>query len=69
LEATAQDSLQIIGSGVKALLQAINELERHGIDAALPLPKIVAVGDQSAGKSSLIEAISEIKVPRVSIFF
>jgi GTPase SAR1 family protein len=50
------------------LLHAIRDLERHGIDAAasVPLPKIVVVGDQSAGKSSLIEAISEITVPRVS---
>ena len=30
------------------------------------MPKIVAVGDQSAGKSSLIEGISEIRVPRES---
>ena len=33
-------------------------------DLVIPLPKIVVVGDQSTGKSSLIEGISEIKVPR-----
>lgn len=33
-------------------------------DLVLPLPKIVVVGDQSTGKSSLIEGMSEIKVPR-----
>jgi hypothetical protein len=51
------DSLGLIGAGVKVLLQAINDLARHGIDTTIPLPKIVVVGNQSAGKSSLIEAI------------
>lgn len=58
------DGLDLLGSGVKVLLHAINDLARHGIDTTVPLPKIVVVGNQSAGKSSLIEAISEIKVPR-----
>ena len=51
------DGLDLIGSGVKVLLHAINDLARHGIDTTIPLPKIVVVGNQSAGKSSLIEAI------------
>jgi hypothetical protein len=53
----ANDSLGVIGAGVKVLLHAINDLARHGIDTTIPLPKIVVVGNQSAGKSSLIEAI------------
>jgi len=53
----ANDSLGLIGAGVKVLLHAINDLARHGIDTTIPLPKIVVVGNQSAGKSSLIEAI------------
>lgn len=57
--------LDIVGRGVKKLVSAINELDNLGIESLdLPLPKVVVVGDQSAGKSSLIEAISEIKVPR-----
>jgi len=62
--ASAKDSLNLLGAGVKVLLHAINDLARHGIDTTVPLPKIVVVGNQSAGKSSLIEAISDIKVPR-----
>ena len=50
---------------MKPLLEAINALRHQGVeDLISPLPKIVVVGDQSTGKSSLIEAISEIKVPR-----
>lgn len=55
----------MLGRGVKSLVQAIQTLRDLGVEnLGLPLPKIVVVGDQSTGKSSLIEGISEIKVPR-----
>ena len=57
--------LQKLGRGVKSLVQAVQKLRDLGVEIlGLPLPKIVVVGDQSTGKSSLIEGISEIKVPR-----
>ena len=37
-----------------------------GTEQFISLPKITVVGNQSAGKSSLIEAISQIKVPRAA---
>ena len=65
-----QDSdsgLELLGRGVKALVTAVQDLRRLGVeDLNLPLPKICVVGDQSTGKSSLIEGISGIKVPRNS---
>ncbi|CAG8597440.1 2253_t:CDS:2, partial [Racocetra fulgida] len=42
----------------------INELRRIGTDSTVSLPTIVFCGNQSAGKSSLIEAISGVKLPR-----
>jgi hypothetical protein len=45
----------------------IEKMELEGLEGeplAISLPKIVLVGNQSSGKSSLIEAISQIKVPR-----
>lgn len=57
--------LYLLGRGVKSLVKAIQTLRDLGVEnLGLPLPKIVVVGDQSTGKSSLIEGISEIKVPR-----
>ena len=62
---SAHGGLQVLGRGVRKLVQAIQELRHLGVeDLVLPLPKICVVGDQSAGKSSLIEGISGIKVPR-----
>lgn len=49
------------------LILIARRLHHLGLDNLdLPLPKIVVVGDQSTGKSSLIEGMSEIKVPRSS---
>jgi GTPase SAR1 family protein len=41
-------------------------LRNCGIEAVIPLPKIAIIGSQSSGKSSLIEGISKIKVPRAA---
>ncbi|KAL9094921.1 MAG: hypothetical protein Q9165_002871 [Trypethelium subeluteriae] len=56
--------MDALDSKSKQLVSIINELERLGIEKSqIPLPKIVVVGDQSAGKSSIVEAISGIKCP------
>ena len=56
-----------LGKNARKLVDTINQLAKDGVEASgLPLPKLVVVGDQSSGKSSLIEAISEVKVPRAS---
>lgn len=52
---------------MKSMVKRIQDLSHLGIeDSNIALPKICVVGDQSTGKSSLIEGISEIKVPRSS---
>ncbi|KAJ6487722.1 P-loop containing nucleoside triphosphate hydrolase protein [Mycena sanguinolenta] len=48
----------------KELLNLISQLRAVGAQGDLDLPKITVIGNQSAGKSSLVEAISGIKVPR-----
>ncbi|KAL4734863.1 P-loop containing nucleoside triphosphate hydrolase protein [Aspergillus similis] len=49
------------------LVKKIKNLRHLGIeDSHITLPKICVIGDQSTGKSSLIEGMSEIKVPRSS---
>lgn len=61
----ADDGVHIVGRRIKMLVQAINDLRKLGVDHLVyPLPEIVVVGDQSAGKSSLIGAIAGIQLPR-----
>ncbi|KAF3029101.1 hypothetical protein E8E15_010975 [Penicillium rubens] len=58
-------SLDNLTMDMKNLVKKIQDLSHLGIeDSKIMLPKICVVGDQSTGKSSLIEGISEIKVPR-----
>lgn len=45
-------------------LLKIDRLRERNIGAYLPLPQLVAVGDQSSGKSSLLESLTGIPFPR-----
>jgi hypothetical protein len=48
------------------LNKIIHDLDKAGCDEVVSLPRIAVLGNQSSGKSSLIEAICEIKVPRAT---
>ncbi|KAJ7149427.1 P-loop containing nucleoside triphosphate hydrolase protein [Mycena crocata] len=50
----------------KELLALMSQLRAVGAQEELNLPRIAVIGNQSAGKSSVVEAISGIKVPRDS---
>ncbi|KAL4244709.1 hypothetical protein ABKN59_010897 [Abortiporus biennis] len=45
-------------------IELVNQLRGHGAQDVLDLPRIAVIGNQSAGKSSLVEAISGVTVPR-----
>ncbi|GAA6008899.1 hypothetical protein JCM11491_003826 [Sporobolomyces phaffii] len=48
----------------KQLIGLINAMRACGVATELDLPRVAIIGNQSAGKSSLVEAISGIRVPR-----
>lgn len=48
----------------RKMLDLINRLHTTGVQTDLDLPMIAVIGSQSAGKSSLIESISGITLPR-----
>ncbi|KAL8905302.1 MAG: hypothetical protein Q9207_002735 [Kuettlingeria erythrocarpa] len=67
IDAESDAGLELLGKGLKAFTTLIQDLQQLGVEElVLPLPKICVLGDQSTGKSSLIEGISGIKVPRNS---
>ncbi|OBZ65814.1 Interferon-induced GTP-binding protein Mx [Grifola frondosa] len=48
------------------MLDLVNSLHSTGVHVDIDLPVIAVIGSQSAGKSSLIESISGITLPRAS---
>ena len=48
------------------LNEIVKALRDCGTEEVVELPKIAVIGNQSAGKSSLIEAISQIRLPRAA---
>lgn len=59
---TSLEALQ--SSDQRELMDLVDRLRRTGLSTFLQLPQIVVCGDQSSGKSSVLEAITEIPFPR-----
>ncbi|XP_051870969.1 interferon-induced GTP-binding protein Mx3-like isoform X1 [Pristis pectinata] len=51
---------------VRPCIDLIDSLRGFGVDKDLGLPAIAVIGDQSSGKSSVLEALSGVSLPRGS---
>lgn len=49
---------------IRPFIDVIDNLRRFGLQKDIDLPNVVVLDDQSSGKSSIIEAISGIQLPR-----
>uniref|UniRef100_A0A8C7IPM6 Dynamin N-terminal domain-containing protein n=1 Tax=Oncorhynchus kisutch TaxID=8019 RepID=A0A8C7IPM6_ONCKI len=61
---TFKDALCRNHCKVRSFIELIDYLRSIGIEKDLPLPSIAVVGDQSSGKSSVLEALSGVALPR-----
>lgn len=54
------------GLGHQALLDKIDKLRELNVGTMVPLPQLVVVGDQSSGKSSVLESLTGFSFPRAA---
>ncbi|KAK1468329.1 dynamin family protein [Colletotrichum melonis] len=57
-------SFRDIGAKVKIFNDTLGELQQLGVSHDVALPQLVLVGDQSAGKSSLMSGLAGLNLPR-----
>ncbi|KAI8625906.1 dynamin family protein [Xylariaceae sp. FL1651] len=53
-----------IGMKLRACNDTLGDLQRLGVSHVAALPELVLVGDQSAGKSSLMSGLARVNLPR-----
>ncbi|KNG50264.1 dynamin family protein [Stemphylium lycopersici] len=64
-DAVTTNSLQALQSAdQRKVMDIVDRLRRTGLSGVVELPQLIVCGDQSSGKSSVLEAITEIPFPR-----
>lgn len=58
--------MQSTSLGSKATLTKIDKLRELNVGSIIPLPQLVVVGDQSSGKSSVLESLTGFSFPRAA---
>jgi interferon-induced GTP-binding protein Mx len=61
---STMDLLASYGNETRPLLDVINDLRADAVGEEVDMPQIAVIGDQSSGKSSVLESLSGIPFPR-----
>lgn len=62
-ESSPDGAVMLQSEAHEELLNAIDSLRSQGISRFLDLPQLIVCGDQSSGKSSVLEALSGVRFP------
>jgi len=63
--AVTTSSLQALqSSDQRGMMDLVDKLRRQGLSSEVELPQLVVCGDQSSGRSSVLEGFTEIPFPR-----
>ncbi|KAG0260239.1 hypothetical protein DFQ27_003638 [Actinomortierella ambigua] len=57
-------SSMLEGSAYQSLMDKVNKVRSYGLSDIISIPQIAIVGDQSTGKSSVLEAVTKLSFPR-----
>ena len=60
------NTVHMMRERTRAVIDLVDYLRKIGLHKKIPIPQIAVMGDQSSGKSSVLEAISGIPFPRGS---
>lgn len=61
-----EDGITTLGSRYQHLVEAMNEFRQLNINHVMEITELILVGDQSAGKSSVMGALADIHLPKGS---
>ena len=62
--ATAASLAALQSENARHIMDIVDQLRKEGLGGIIQLPQIVTCGDQSSGKSSVLEALTGIPFPR-----
>ena len=56
--------IELYNEKYRKFIDLIDRLRAYGLEREVPLPQIAVLGVQGAGKSSVLEALSGVPLPR-----
>jgi hypothetical protein len=66
VEVRAESISDVFQARARPFLDLVDAMRKDGVEKAIAIPQIAVMGDQSSGKSSVLEQITGVQFPRGS---